>query len=151
MPARLLASRPRGRSPGAELGLTVLPGWSATLDRQQFIEREISQRLPGVEWGASYHLGGTPRRIAFARPLPGRRGRAAGPGPGSYRGNNQGKPVVGVNSRGEIVYIDLDKETPHIGLSIGTGGGKSDWLKLIIMRLITKGVERIVIIDPKGS
>lgn len=63
----------------------------------------------------------------------------------------QGKPIIGIDSRGNLVYIDLDKETPHVGLSIGTGGGKSDFLKLIIMQLITKGVERIIIIDPKGG
>lgn len=150
--ARKAITVPAGwQKPGAELGLGVLPGWSATIERQKFIEREINQRLPGVEWGAAYHLGATPRRITFTpMPEPPRVVPLAEV-LGAIEAARQGKPVIGIDSRGHLVYIDLDKETPHIGLSIGTGGGKSDWLKLLIMQLITKGVERIVIIDPKGG
>ena len=150
--ARKAITVPAGwREPGAELGITVRAGWSATLDRQQFIERETSQRLPGIEWGASYRLGGAPRRVLLT-PLPEpphvvplERALAA------IEAAQQGKPVTGIDSRGGTVSVDLDKETPHVGLSIGTGGGKSDFLKVIIMQLITKGVERVVIIDPKGG
>lgn len=66
------------QKPDAELGLKVLPGWSATLDRQQFIEREVSQRLPGIEWGANYQLGGSP-----ARPVHPPAGTAPGSAPGA--------------------------------------------------------------------
>jgi len=137
--------------PDTQLELTVGAAWSATPARQEFIEREIGQRLPGVEWGASYRLGSTPRRILLT-PLPSPpRIVSMDSVLAAIEATPQGKPLIGVDSRGNPVHIDLDRETPHIGLSIGTGGGKSDFLKLIIMQMLSKGVERIVVIDPKGG
>jgi hypothetical protein len=139
------------REPDAQIGLKVRPGWSATLDRQQFIEREVAQRFPGVDWEARYHLGVTPRRVSFVPlPEPPRLVPFASV-LGAVESAGQGQPVIGMDARGETVAIDFDRETPHVGLSIGTGGGKSDFLKLLIIQLLVKGVERIVLIDPKGG
>lgn len=48
------------------------------------------------------------------------------------------------------IVIDLDADTPHVLLSMGTGAGKSATLMLMITQLIAKpDIERIIIIDPK--
>ncbi|MGW4808067.1 FtsK/SpoIIIE domain-containing protein [Kitasatospora sp. NPDC004272] len=57
--------------------------------------------------------------------------------------------LIGLGTRNEKIVIDFDDETPHVGLSIGTGGGKSATLRNIIVQQIRKGAEKVVIIDPK--
>ncbi|MET9956286.1 FtsK/SpoIIIE domain-containing protein [Streptomyces sp. NPDC006339] len=59
------------------------------------------------------------------------------------------KALLGLGTRGESICIDFDAETPHVGLSIGTGGGKSSTLRSIIAQMVRKGAERVIIIDPK--
>lgn len=59
------------------------------------------------------------------------------------------KLIIGMGVHERIIEIDLDSDAPHIAISMGTGGGKSSLLRLIIAYLIHHGVERIDIIDPK--
>ncbi|MCY0922346.1 hypothetical protein OS965_30010 [Streptomyces sp. H27-G5] len=59
------------------------------------------------------------------------------------------KALLGLGTRAEKILIDFDAETPHVALSIGTGGGKSATLRSIIAQMARKGAERIIIIDPK--
>ncbi|MGA4844706.1 FtsK/SpoIIIE domain-containing protein [Streptomyces sp. G45] len=59
------------------------------------------------------------------------------------------KALLGLGTRAEKICIDFDAETPHVGLSIGTGGGKSSTLRSIIAQMVRKGAERVIIIDPK--
>ncbi|WP_277816914.1 FtsK/SpoIIIE domain-containing protein, partial [Streptomyces sp. CT34] len=57
--------------------------------------------------------------------------------------------LLGLGSRNEKIVLDFEDETPHVGLSVGTGGGKSSTLRNIIVQQIRKGAEKFIIIDPK--
>lgn len=57
--------------------------------------------------------------------------------------------VLGMGASKKVIGIDLDSESPHVLLSMSTGGGKSDTTALIVAQLVRKGVQRIDIIDPK--
>lgn len=56
--------------------------------------------------------------------------------------------LIALGTRNEKVVLDFDEQTPHIGLSIGTGGGKSSTLRCIISQQVRKGA-RVIIVDPK--
>ena len=62
---------------------------------------------------------------------------------------NQNRLILGKGTHDKIIDIDLDSESPHVAISMGTGGGKSSLLRLIVAYLIHHGVERVDIIDPK--
>jgi len=47
--------------------------------------------------------------------------------------------VVGLGRDGKPVSIDLDGDSPHVGLSMGSGGGKSVTSGLILAQMLHKG------------
>jgi len=57
-----------------------------------------------------------------------------------------GTLFLGVDSRGRDVTVNLDTETPHIGLSMGTGRGKSVLFRLLIAQLLAQGAD-VTILD----
>lgn len=61
---------------------------------------------------------------------------------------SEGQVLLGLGSRNESIVIDFNAETPHVALSIGTGGGKSATLCLLIVQLLAQGAT-IEGIDPK--
>lgn len=57
-------------------------------------------------------------------------------------------PVMGVGHKGKIIAVDLDSDSPHVLLSISSGGGKSAMLRLIAMQELARG-NQVVICDFK--
>ncbi|MFD0353648.1 FtsK/SpoIIIE domain-containing protein [Streptomyces sp. NPDC127110] len=57
--------------------------------------------------------------------------------------------LLGLGSENQKIVLDFEDETPHVGLSVGTGGGKSSTLRNIIVQQIRKGAEKFIVIDPK--
>lgn len=49
------------------------------------------------------------------------------------------RPFAGVGAKGVPVYADLDNDGPHIGVSGGTGTGKSTLLRLLLAQRIRGG------------
>lgn len=58
--------------------------------------------------------------------------------PGTY--------FLGVDARGRDVTVNLDTETPHLGLSMGTGRGKSVLYRLLCAQWLADGAD-VTIID----
>ncbi|WP_368566136.1 hypothetical protein [Pseudoxanthomonas sp. UTMC 1351] len=56
--------------------------------------------------------------------------------------------VLGLGRGRKVVLVDLDAESPHIALSVGTGGGKSVLIGLLAIQVLARG-GRVVILDPK--
>ncbi len=66
----------------------------------------------------------------------------------------EARPLVGLGTRGEAVRGDFDQEAPHWALSMGTGAGKSTFLRTVVAQAARRtddpaGVERVDICDPK--
>jgi hypothetical protein len=62
---------------------------------------------------------------------------------------------LGLGTRAEEIYADLDHHTPHIAMSCGTGAGKSTLIRAMIAKRVRDAVRageeyRVVIIDSSG-
>lgn len=57
-------------------------------------------------------------------------------------------PVLGLGHQGRVVSVDLDTESPHILVSMSTGGGKSVLLRAIAIQGLKRGAY-VVICDRK--
>lgn len=54
------------------------------------------------------------------------------------------KPFVGLGPKRVPVYADLDNDGPHIGISGGTGTGKSTLLRMILAKRVASGAGLVV-------
>lgn len=136
-------------SPAAKVRLSLPPVWEGSLTQQKALSGMMSRRLGG-DWEAHfYHHARPVPHVEFVRaPAP--------PAKVSFSdireafdSGNANRLILGIGSRSQIVSVSLDSDSPHIALSIGTGGGKSTMIRAIIAYLRKHGVERIDVIDPK--
>lgn len=128
--------------------LVVPHTWEATKGSQQRMLSIVTQKLGG-EWDVTPHLSVFPPYLEFY-PSP------APPDKllfndikAALDAGSPNKIIMGMGTHEKIVSIDLDSESPHVAISMGTGGGKSSFIRLVVAYLIHHGVERIDIIDPK--
>lgn len=130
----------------AEIYLQFPLTWQGTAEQKRLAKDLVSRKLGG-QWDAHWHEIGQssltlthapqpPSRVTFEEVLP------------IIRKLAQGRVLLGLGSRNEPIIIDFDAETPHVALSIGTGGGKSSTLCLLAIQLLAQGAT-IEGIDPK--
>ena len=141
---------PRDYHKNTKARVTVMLPYSfeGTPEQKKRLLGLVSRRLGG-EWDADSKFHAHPPRIHFRRaPSP--------PGFVGFRDifpylekSNGNKVIIAIGTHEAIAEISLDNESPHVAISMGTGGGKSSLLRLIVAQLIRHGVERIDIIDPK--
>jgi hypothetical protein len=136
------------RDPKTRVRLTVPRTWEGKPGDVKRLTELVARRLGG-EWDAIPKFSASTPVIEFM-PSP------APPGSLTFAEIktvlDAGKPsqiIIGMGTHKAIITIDLDSESPHVALSMGTGGGKSSLLRLIVAYLIHHGVERVDIIDPK--
>ncbi|SHK97290.1 hypothetical protein SAMN05421803_1517 [Nocardiopsis flavescens] len=65
------------------------------------------------------------------------------------RQGSDATPLLGLGVEAAPVRLNFDDEAPHIGMSVGTGGGKSSLMRLLIAQLAYHGVDHFTVIDPK--
>lgn len=110
---------------------------------------ELFVRRLGGEWDMHPHFSAHPPRLEFIpSPAPPRSVSFANILP-ALETSDSNSVVLGIGTHAAIASINLDSESPHVAITMGTGGGKSSLLRLIVAQLIRHGVERIDIIDPK--
>jgi hypothetical protein len=130
----------------AALVLRVPPEAELGDGEQQRLTALVNRRLPG-EWEARWnhqdflvtfkHPPRPPQRVLFSEvrdlidALP------------------ETQVLLGLGTRNEAIVLDFEAETPHVGVSMGTGGGKSSTLRSIVIQQIRKGAEKFIVIDPK--
>lgn len=132
----------------ARVRITVPATWEAHASQQKRLSDAVSRRLGG-DWDMRARLNEYPPYVEFVKsPAP--------PNSVSFRdlksamdSGDGNSFVIGIGTHNRVIRINLDDDAPHIALSIGTGGGKTSLLRLIIAQLIRHGVQRIDIIDPK--
>jgi hypothetical protein len=132
----------------ARVRLVVPLTWEARPQEVKRLTQLVERRLGG-QWDSVTRLSAFPPVIEFVRsPSP----------PASLAFDemrdalDRGKPseiIIGKGTHNSVVGIDLDSESPHIAISMGTGGGKTTLLMLIVAYLMHHGTERVDIIDPK--
>lgn len=122
--------------------------WEARAQDQKRLHELFVRRLGG-EWDMLPHYTAHPPRIEFIRsPAPPASVSFADILPALEKSNGN-QIVLGIGTHAATASINLDSESPHVAVTMGTGGGKSSLLRLIVAQLIRHGVERVDIIDPK--
>jgi len=148
-PSRYLTvPRDYSSNPKAEIRLALNPNWEGSITQQKAVTGVVARRLAG-EWDASYLSHTFPPYAVYKRaPEPPRRITLA-----EFQPYIDAVPenvlALGLGTHKTVQSIDLDSEAPHIALSMGTGGGKSDTVALIVAALVRKGCQRIDLLDPK--
>lgn len=54
-------------------------------------------------------------------------------------------PIIGVDMAGNPVEVDLNQDSPHVLLSMGSGGGKSVTLKALLAQFIRRGAQTVIL------
>lgn len=134
----------RYAAPDAVVTVPVPDGWHG--DRKA-VEGIVSTRLGG-EWSASWRMLQAPFSVQFEHsPAP----------PGTVRfaevrdlieATPDGRVFIGLGTGGRPIYIDWTEATPHVGLSCGTGAGKTILIRGVIAQTARRG-GRVTIVDPK--
>lgn len=136
------------RDDKARVRYVVPQTWEAEPGQVKRINALITRRLGG-DWDTIPHLNEYPAYLEFIPSPAPPKAVAFADVIRTIEQSKDSEIVLGIGTHSHIAAIDLDSEAPHIALSMGTGGGKSSLLRLIIIQLIRKGCERIDIIDPK--
>ena len=135
-------------NPAAEIRLMLSPKWEGNLTQQKAVSGVMARRLAG-DWDAYFKPHLYPPYAVFRKaPEPPRRVTLAEFAP-RIDAVPENMLALGIGTHDSVISINLDSEAPHVALSMGTGGGKSDTVALIIAALVRKGCERIDVIDPK--
>jgi hypothetical protein len=134
----------------AKVKLMLSPVWEGGVTQQKAITGLMSRRLntdleahwyPHVfpPYAEFIHAPTPPGKVSYAEFKP-------------YMDKSPAHIIpVGLGTGKTLQSINLDDETPHVALSIGTGGGKTALMMLIIAFLHSKGVERIDVINTKRT
>lgn len=132
----------------AEVRIPMPPHHSGQAAKLKDIERIVSQRMGG-EWDLEANFRAAPFYLRFTPT----------PAPPSYVtlddvydaivNTTESKPILGLGTRGQVLTLDFEGEIAHLATSIGTGGGKSSFLRLLVAQFSYHGVRDIEIIDVK--
>jgi hypothetical protein len=122
--------------------------WEADAPAQKRVTQLISRHLGG-DWVGTWSLDTSPRFLAMCRmPRPPRAVTLAEIIP-HVDASPDSVLTLAIGTGNKPAGINLDSDAPHVSLSMGSGGGKSDTVALIIATLVRKRAERIDVIDPK--
>ncbi|MFI0487648.1 hypothetical protein [Actinomadura sp. 9N215] len=112
------------------------------------VERIISEKLALPDLRLSWNLaGGEPHIIVRQAPRPPDKAKFLDYLP-LIDAAPDSAPLLGIGHHGSPVSVDLDTESPHILVSMSTGGGKSVLLKTIAIQALRRG-GFVVICDRK--
>lgn len=135
-------------NPKATVRLNLAQHWEGSAAQRKAITDIVKNRLGG-DWTATFHQDVYPAHAIFRHM----------PEPPARVMLTDFIPVIdrlpdhviglGIGADASNITVDLDAEAPHIALSMGTGGGKTDTIALIVAQLRRKGCRNIYILDPK--
>lgn len=132
--------------PAARIVAPLPPHWQGAAAQTDAATRIVSQRLGG-EWAAQVTR--RPLQLVMAR-------RPDPPGMVSFgqvaaaiRGASALRPLMGLGAGDAPYWLDFGAEIAHLGISVGTGGGKSSFLRYLIAQLAYHGVADFPVIDSK--
>lgn len=120
-------------------------GDAATKDRvASIIRTKMALEDATLNWklaGATPHLivkqaPKCPTRVDWAQVLP------------LIEAASESAPLIGLGKRDKVIAVNLDSDSPHILLSITTGGGKSVFARTMAAQILARG-GRVVICDIK--
>lgn len=134
----------------ATVRMNVGPHWAGTPGEKRLVTQIVTNRLGHGDWTAHFDQSTHMPYVEFRKmPQPPSRVMLAD----FITQIDASKPselVWGMGASDRVIATNLDSDAPHIALSMGTGGGKSDTVASVIAQLVRKGeCERMDVIDPK--
>lgn len=137
-------------APDRSSAVAALPaGWGGDDKERQRLVSILTAKLGMPEALPSWHLAGPkptleltverppPREVSLAQLMP------------FIEAAKPDAVVCGLGIESAPVGIDLDGDSPHIGITMGSGGGKSVTSRLILAQMLYKGCIGIVLDAPK--
>lgn len=145
---RLTVPAPNATGDAERIAVPLPDHWAGKTAQVADISRIVQQRLGG-EWDSSLNLRQHPYYLNFTpRPAP--------PGKVTFDmvrdavlATSQDKPVLGLGARSETLHLDFTGEIAHLAASVGTGGGKSSFLRFLIAQFAHHGVRNFLVADVK--
>ena len=116
-----------------------------TADR---LTRTVAARLGIKDPVATWQLEGDAPRVLFATPVTPPRLVQWADVERYYAASEEYRPFLGMTGKDTALYAEMVSDSPHIGLSAGSGAGKSELVKTIIMQALRWGWG-VVILDWK--
>ena len=115
---------------------------------QKRIATAVGQRLGIPDPSASWVIRGTRAHVDLSPKVSAPRALTFADVRGQWLDASATRPLVGMGAKKTPVYADLDNDGPHIGVSGGTGTGKSTLLRIILAKRAASGAG-IVVCDYK--
>lgn len=132
-------------NPSTRVVIHLPQEFAATAEQKKVIPSIVASRLGG-EWDSEFNMRGKdPRLIMRPAPQPPdviRLSHVAD----AMANAPEHAPILGVGSHSKLISADLNSDSPHIALSMGSGGGKSTAVRALVIQLIRNGAE-VEIID----
>lgn len=137
------------REPGNPVVIQLPAGFTGSdkgaMDR---LTRTVAARLGIKDPVATWQLEGDTPRALFATPLTPPRLVTWEDVERYYLQSEEYRPFLGLTGKDTALYAEMVSDSPHVGLSAGSGAGKSELVKTIIMQALRWGWG-VVILDWK--
>lgn len=112
------------------------------------LTRTVNQRITG-DWTPTLQLKRVPFYVSFTRRPEPRKSVEFAEVIDAIRATDINHPVLGLGTKDELIKLDFSGEIAHLAASIGTGGGKSSFLRYIAAQASYHGAESITVADVK--
>jgi hypothetical protein len=137
------------REPGHPVVLQLPAGFTgADKGTQDRLTRTVAARLGIKDPVATWQLEGDAPRVLFSAPVTPPRLVQWADVERYYEASEEYRPFLGMTGKDTALYAEMVSDSPHIGLSAGSGAGKSELVKTIIMQALRWGWG-VVILDWK--
>jgi hypothetical protein len=131
----------------AEVSAVLPAHHQGSAGQTETVARIVGQRLGG-EWQA--RVARSPLAIVVTRrPEPPRRVEFADVAQLVREHGSLMRPLMGIGADRDPVWLDFGAEIAHQGVSVGTGGGKSAYLRFLIAQFAYHGCSDFPVIDSK--
>lgn len=122
--------------------------WTGDKGQKEQVNGIVTRRM-GKEWTPTWNDDANPPYVTWKRTqYPPTKVSFADIKETILANTNDGVFILGQGIGRKTIDIDLDNESPHVALSMGTGGGKSSVIRGAASQLASMGV-KVTIIDPK--
>ena len=124
-------------------------GWGGDYKDRQRLVSILTAKLGMESPDAAWHLAGPSRLLALTVAKPPPREVSLEQLRPFIEAAKLDQVLLGFGIQTAPVWFDLDGDSPHIGISMGSGGGKSVTSRLILAQMLLKGCVGMVLDAPK--
>ncbi|MGO9080384.1 MAG: NUMOD4 motif-containing HNH endonuclease [Streptosporangiaceae bacterium] len=129
----------------SKVTLALPPGWTGSRTDREDVAGIVSAKLGLESPDVSWQLAGPKPRLTLSRSHPPPALVGLDDVQAAVERARPDELVLGVGKRGQVVTGSLAADSPHIGLSMGSGGGKSTLAAFLLMQELHRGALALVL------